>query len=155
MLCFVSPISAHEASIGPHPSTIENIPMESPLFLPSKGEDLLPGRQYFLSAEVRENIKQTYGYRNLPRSVVCLRCRVAATIVLTRRINLETGQVTRTRYELSAQAACFHVPGTKIKFEIDLALFPVIRMKAISPAPELVKEAKVSKRKVPDLSLLD
>jgi hypothetical protein len=129
--------------------------MESPLFLPAKGEDLIAGCQYYLSAEVRENLFQTYGLRNLPRAVECLRPKVAATIVLTRRINLETKQVIRTRWEIPAQSACFHVPGTKIKFEVNLALFPVRRMVAILPEPTKVKEPKVSKRKVPDLSLLD
>lgn len=130
--------------------------MESPLFLPSKGEDLIPGCQYYLSAEVRENLFQTYGYRNLPRAVECLRARVAATVILTRRINLETKQVIRTRWELPAQPACFHVPGTKIKFEIDLALFPVMRMKGLLRGESKeTKEPKKSTRKVPNLSLLD
>lgn len=94
-----------------------------PLPLPSRGEDLYPGRQYYLSPIARTLIDEVFGIRGLPSIVECLHKRVPPTRMTVTSENLETG-ATRTQVTiLDSQDATFRVQGgIGSKFTIDLAV---------------------------------
>lgn len=94
-----------------------------PLPLPARGEDLLPGRQYYLNPLARLVVSDVYGLRGLPSVIECLAKKVSPTRIETITTNLATGQVSRREHLLPEQAACFRVfggPNRIIKFNLDL-----------------------------------
>lgn len=92
-----------------------------PLRLPLRGEDLQPGRQYYLSPVARAIIDEVFGIRGLPSIIECLRCRVAKTRMTVTTFNYETGKEVTKVTELDGQDAAFHVRGGIVnKFTLDL-----------------------------------
>jgi len=94
-----------------------------PMVLPDSGEELLEGRQYVLTPLARVILLEAYGLGNIPTIVECVHRKIAATIVLTRTINLETGQVSKSRLKLQPQAASFRAflqKGRVVRFELDI-----------------------------------
>jgi hypothetical protein len=133
MLCFVSPISAHKAGIGPHPSTYRNIPMSEnyldkkdfrPMVLPERGEQLEKGRQYVLTPLARLILQEKYGICGVPTIVECILIKTPPMRVEVLRTNLETNKSQYSIIESEGQEATFRVfmgvGRPSLKFEIDL-----------------------------------
>lgn len=96
-----------------------------PLVLPSRGEDLMPGRQYALTPLARLMIEDIYGIAGVPTIVECIRRKVPAQEVTISTKNLETGEV-RVRTEVhefqpeSFRAFNAYKRILKFSFSVDL-----------------------------------
>lgn len=137
-----------------------------PLLLPANGEDLVSGRQYYLSPVARVCIEEMYGLRGVPSIVECLLARRPAGIIRTIRTNLDRSVTLYDREvvlgEQDATFRAFVKNRMHYKFTVDLekvhAMEPFYaEADRVSDYAEAdTKGPKVPKvDRTPDLSLLD
>lgn len=115
-----------------------------PLPLPTRGEDLQPGRQYVLTPQARRSLKDVYGYVNMPALVECLLAKRPATRIRSYHENLETGAGFWRVADFPGTDASFRAyvgNGKYLKFTL-----PLEKLKELEPyydASHLYKEPKV------------
>lgn len=120
-----------------------------PLKLPSCGEDLLPGRQYYIDPVARIAIDETYGFFP-PKVVECLQKRCDPATIWTIHRNDRTRKITKQRMSMSQQEECFIAffsKNNKKKFSINLAKLHESRAfyADCDRVKDLVKEEKPKK----------
>lgn len=137
-----------------------------PLRLPATGDELLSGRQYYLSPVARVVIEEMYGLRGIPSVVECLLAKRPRRSIRTVSTNLDTGIVISDREVLQDEQHATFVAFIKhkkhVKFTCDLT-----KVKDLEPFyvdSDRVSDyektdtvgPKVAKvEKLPDLSILD
>lgn len=137
-----------------------------PLRLPATGEELLSGRQYYLSPVARVVIEEMYGLRGIPSVVECILAQRPRRSIRTISTNLDTGELISDREIVQdgqhATFVAFIKHKKHVKFTCDLA-----KVKELEPF--YVESDKVSDyeksddhapatpkvNKTPDLSILD
>lgn len=135
-----------------------------PLRLPATGEELLSGRQYYLSPVSRVCIEETYGLRNVPAIVECVFAKRPQTSIVTIRTNMDTGEVVeRAPVVLERQHETFRAfikRGSVMRFTVDIArvreLEPFyVEADRVSDYEKTDEHAPKKVDKTPDLSILD
>jgi hypothetical protein len=136
-----------------------------PLHLPATGEELISGRQYYLSPVARVTIEEVYGLRGIPSVVECILAKRPRTRLCTTRTNLDTGESFASRdIILEGQHETFvaFIKFKKhLKFTLDLAkiheLAPFYvdsdRVRDYETTDKVPAAPKQEKK--PDLSILD
>lgn len=138
-----------------------------PLPLPQRGEDLQPGRQYYLDPVARCTVEDIYGLRGVPSIIECILAKRPATRIFSTTENMDTGEVKQSEpFILARQHETFRAFikfGSHFKFTIDLEKVHELRayyanspkVKDYEKSDEKPRSNGPKERKPIDLSILD